>query len=150
MPFWRLKPVSEIHRTISLIVYPHKNRIMLKSNVEIKDQVVLNENVGEHIGYDLGLKMVKDYFDTHGEGNAQFVGKVILEKILAQPGCVGINIYKALNESKEKTYVLVGTDVDNQPIIELTAVNTNGQIRKTEGIVADRNKPVDGWFDFIQ
>jgi len=121
---------------------------MLKSNVEIKDQNVINEMVGEHIGYELGVKMVKDYFDKYQEGGAQFIGKNILNQILEQPNCVGINVYKALNEQGEKTYVIVGMDNEANPILNITAVNPNGELNKKEGIVADRNKVVDGWFDF--
>ena len=119
---------------------------MLKSNVEIKENLLVDETVGEHIGYDLGVKMVKDYYDAFGEGGAQFVGKNILQDILSQPGCIGINIYKALNEKGEKTYVLVGLDKSNNPILEITSVNTNGILEQKEGIVADRNFGF-GWFD---
>lgn len=118
---------------------------MLKSNVAIVEKNEFNEQVGEHIGYDLGVKMVKDYADRFNECGAQFVGKNILEQIIKQPGCVGINIYKALNEQGQKTYVLVGMDQCGNPILELTAVNPQGELNKSEGIVADRNKPV-GWF----
>ena len=121
---------------------------MFKSNVEILEEKLLTEQAGEHIGYDLGLKMVKDHYDAFGEGNAQFVGKNILEKILTQPDCIGINIFKALNEKGEKTYVLVGLDKENQPILEYQIVNSVGQISKTEGMVADRSKVVQGWYDF--
>ena len=121
---------------------------MFKSNVEIHEEKLLTEQAGEHIGYDLGLKMVKDHYDAFGEGNAQFVGKNILEQILTQPDCIGINIYKALNEKGEKTYVLVGLDKVNQPILEYSIVNSIGHLNKTEGIVAERSKVVQGWFDF--
>jgi hypothetical protein len=120
---------------------------MLKSNVEINDQKLLDETVGEHIGYDLGVKMVKDYHESFGEGNAQFVGKNILNEILSQPECIGINIYRALNENGEKTYVLVGIDKSNSPILENTSISKTGNIETKEGIVADRNKVVQGWFE---
>jgi hypothetical protein len=120
---------------------------MLKSKTNITDNKV-DETIGEHIGYDLGVKMVKDYYDKYGEGGAQFVGRNILQQILDQPGCIGINIYKALNEKGEKTYVLVGLDQENDPILEITSVTPNGQLNKTEGIVADRNFGL-GWFDTI-
>ena len=119
---------------------------MLKSNVEIKDEKLLDETVGEHIGYDLGVKMVKDYFQKYGEGGAQFVGRNILEQILKQPDCVGINIYKALNEVGNKTYVIVGMDKENQPILNYSTVEISGEIKEKEGIVADRNFGL-GWFD---
>ncbi len=122
---------------------------MLKSNVEIKEKTLVDETVGEHIGYDLGVKMVKDYYDAFGEGGAQFVGKNILQDILAQPGCIGINIYKALNEKGEKTYVLVGLDKSNNPILEISAVNIQGILEQQEGIVADRNFGL-GWFDTVK
>lgn len=119
---------------------------MLKSNVEIRDEKLLDETVGEHIGYDLGVKMVKDYFAKYGEAGAQFVGRNILEKILDQPDCVGVNIYKGLNETGNKTYVLVGLDKENQPILNYSAVEVSGEISQKEGIVADRNFGL-GWFD---
>jgi len=121
---------------------------MLKSNLEIKEIIAINETIGEDIGYDLGVKMVKDYFDKYQEAGAQFVGRNILEQILAQPDCIGINVYKALNEQGEKTYVLVGMDKQANPILDITAVNVNGQLDHKEGIVADRNIGV-GWFDKI-
>lgn len=121
---------------------------MLKSNVEIKEKNIINEMVGEHIGYDLGVKMVKDYFDKFQEGGAQFIGKNILNQILDQPNCVGINVYKALNEQGKKTYVIVGMDNEANPILNFTAVNKNGELNKKEGIVADRNFGL-GWFDDI-
>lgn len=119
---------------------------MLKSNVEINDQKLLDETVGEHIGYDLGVKMVKDYFEVYGEGGAQFVGKNIIEKILNQPQCIGLNIYKGLNEDGQKTYVLVGIDKENNPILNYSTVEVGGKLSQKEGIVADRNFGL-GWFE---
>jgi hypothetical protein len=118
---------------------------MLKSKAQ-EVKILVDETVGEHIGYDLGVKMVKDYYDQYGEGGAQFVGKNIIQQIIDQPNCIGINIYKALNEKGQKTYVLVGLDIENQPILEITAVNPNGELKTQEGIVADRNFGL-GWFD---
>jgi len=53
-----------------------------------------------------------------------------------------------LNEKGEKTYVLVGLDKANQPILDYSMVNSVGQLNKNDGIVADRSKVVQGWFDF--
>lgn len=121
---------------------------MLKSNVEVKEVKLLDETIGEHIGYDLGVKMVKDYFDRYGEGGAQFVGRNIIEKILSQPDCIGMNIYKGVNEAGEKTYVLVGIDKENNHILNYSTVEISGEISKKEGIVADRNFGL-GWFDTV-
>jgi hypothetical protein len=90
--------------------------------------------------------MIKDYFDKYQESGSQFVGRNILEQILAQPGCIGIQIYKGLNETGQKSYVLTGVNKDGHPILEITAVNPNGEIKKEEGIVADRNVEKIGWF----
>jgi hypothetical protein len=121
---------------------------MSVKNIEIKNENLVDETVGEHIGYDLGVKMVKDYYDKYGEGGAQFIGKNILLEILSQPGCIGINVYKALNEKNQKTYVIVGLNSNNEPILNYPVVNLNGQLDQKEGIVADRNFGL-GWFDTV-
>ena len=120
---------------------------MLKKEALIEEKN-LHANIGEHIGYELGAKMVKDYYDKYQEAGSQFVGRNILDQILAQPGCIGIKIFKALNEVGDKTYVLTGVSQDGQPMFDVTAVNQNGEIKKQEGIVADRNGGA-GWFDDV-
>jgi hypothetical protein len=114
----------------------------------VKNEPLVHANVGEHIGYELGAKMIKDYFDTYNEVGSQFVGRNILEKILEQPNCIGIRIFKALNENGEKTYVITGVDESGKPILELTAVNPSGELSKNEAIIADRNINM-GWWDLI-
>lgn len=106
----------------------------------------LHAQVGEHIGYELGAKMIKDYYDKYNEGGCHFVGREIVEKILNQPGCIGIKIFKALNEKDEKTYVFVGVGQDEELILENTYINSVGDIIKEEGIVADR-KIGNGWYN---
>jgi hypothetical protein len=120
---------------------------MLKKEALIAEKQ-LSANIGEHIGYELGAKMIKDYFDKYQEGGSQFVGRNILDQILAQPGCMGIKIFKALNEAGEKTYVLTGVNQEGNLMLEVTAVNPNGEMKKQEGIVADRNDQ-DGWVEIF-
>jgi hypothetical protein len=120
---------------------------MLKSKVEVREKPLLDEKVGEDIGYDLGVSMVKAYFDEHGEGNAQFIGKEILTKLLNQHGCIGMNIYNAINEKGEKTFVLVGLDRENNPILETSIITPDGRLDSKQGIVADRTKGTQGWFE---
>lgn len=122
---------------------------MLNNETTIREEMKLDANVGEHIGYELGAKMIKDYFDQHKETGYQFIGRNIIEKILAQPGCIGINLFKALNEKGEKTLVVTGVNEFGKPIIEITAVNPKGEINKIEGIVADRNREVPGWYEIF-
>jgi hypothetical protein len=120
---------------------------MAKNEVLTQENVALHAGIGEHIGFELGAKMVKDYYDTYQEGGCHFVGRNIVEKIFAQPGCVGIKIFKALNEKGEKTYVFVGVNGDGSLMLEIPVVNVNGEMKIEEGIVADR-KIVEGWFLF--
>lgn len=99
----------------------------------------LTSSVGEHIGFELGAKMVKEFQDAYpNESIGVFVGKDIIESLLAQPGCVGIKMFNALNELGQKTLVFVGLDNAGRHIIEYTTIDRNGQMLKNDGIVADR------------
>lgn len=120
----------------------------MQNQETVKNEPIMHANVGEHIGYELGAKMIKDYYDTYNEAGSQFVGRNIIERILQQPGCIGIKIFKALNEQGEKTYVLTGVDCNGKTMLELTAVNPQGELNKHEAIIADRNIN-SGWWDLI-
>jgi len=121
---------------------------MLNKETILRDEMKLHADVGEHIGYELGAKMVKDYYDKYSEAGSQFIGGNILHKILSQPNCVGIKVFNALNEKSEKTFVIIGVDNTGSPILNYAIVNPYGEIKKTEGIVADRIER-DGWVDWI-
>ncbi|MBC6492633.1 hypothetical protein ACFSQD_18315 [Flavihumibacter stibioxidans] len=95
--------------------------------------------VGEDIGQELGAKMVKDFQDSFPTENQwHFVGRNIIEQILNQPNCSGIRFYNGLDEVGQKTLVLVGLDCEGQVISEYSAIDTNGEYNKIQGIVADR------------
>jgi hypothetical protein len=119
---------------------------MLKKEQLIEEKASISVSTGEHIGYELGAKMIKDHFDKFQMPGAQFVGRNILEQILSQPGCIGIKIYNALNEKGERTYVLTGADSNGKDILTITAVSPEGILEKSEGIVADKNVG-GGWFE---
>jgi hypothetical protein len=119
---------------------------MLNKETAIREEKVLNANVGEHIGYELGAKMIKNYCDEYNEVGAHFIGRNIIEKILSQPDCIGIKIFKALDEFTQQTYVFTGVDSDGKVILELTAITPCGEIKTSEGIVADRIRR-EGWFN---
>lgn len=110
--------------------------------------------VGEEINHELGAKLVKDFQDAHpSENTANFIGRNILEKILAQPDCQGIRFYNAINEIGRKTLVYVGIDGDGQIISKSVGVNQQGELVKAKGIVADRTTGPDddaanwNWFE---
>jgi hypothetical protein len=104
----------------------------------------LKENlaqVGEEVGLELGTQMVKNYRQANPTDVQWYmVGREIIEKILAQPGCVGLKFYNAYNESGEKTLVYVGIDQNGQVILEYSVINVEGQLGEEKGIVADRIK----------
>jgi hypothetical protein len=120
---------------------------MRKNEQLIDEKAAVSTATGEHIGYELGAKMIKDHYDKFQMPGAQFVGRNILEQILAQPGCIGIKVYNALNEKGERTYVMTGADANGKDILTITAVSPVGLLEKSEGIVADRAIG-GGWYDY--
>jgi hypothetical protein len=97
------------------------------------------EAIGEEIGLELGTQMVKSYQQANpSDVHSYLIGRNIIEQILAQPGCVGIQFYNAYNEIGEKTLVYVGVDEFGKSILEYKVVNSAGQLNLEKGIVADR------------
>ena len=105
--------------------------------------------IGEAISHELGAKMVKDFQDAHPEETiGNYIGRDILEKLLSQPGCMGIRFYNAINEMGRKTLVYVGIDENNQIIEKYTCINSAGELFIDDGTVADRAgapDPEDSW-----
>jgi hypothetical protein len=95
--------------------------------------------IGEEITHELGAEFIRDYQQAHPtDVKAYVIGKDIINQILAQPGCVGIQFYNAINELGEKTLVYVGLDANSQPIIKYTSINQAGVLSTEKAIVADR------------
>lgn len=95
--------------------------------------------IGEEITHELGAEFIRDYQKAHPtDVKAYVIGKEIINQILAQPGCVGIQFYNAINEKGEKTLVYVGLDANSQPIIKHTSINQAGVLSTEKAIVADR------------
>lgn len=106
------------------------------------------EAVGEEIGSELGAKMVKDFQDSFpSEIPSYHIGRNILDRILAQPGCVGIRFYMGINELGQKTLVYVGVDNTDSLITEYQAISNDGLLVHEKGIVADRSKVQSGSTD---
>ena len=51
-----------------------------------------------------------------GRMRGGFFGREVLEKILAQPGCVGFRIYHATHAKGHDTFVIVGADADGRDL----------------------------------
>ena len=97
--------------------------------------------VGEEIGLELGTQMVKSYQEANPTDVKWYmIGREIIEKILAQPQCVGIRFYNAINEIGQKTLVYVGVDGNGKPIIQYAVINKEGLLENKNGIVADRTR----------
>lgn len=105
-------------------------------------ELLVKENlalVGEEVGLALGTEMVSNYRKANPTDVQWYmVGREIIEKILAQPGCVGLKFYNAFNEVGQKTLVYVGINEIGETILEYSVINTEGQLAKEKGIVADR------------
>lgn len=96
-------------------------------------------SIGEEISHELGAKMVKDFQDANPEESVgNYIGRDILERILAQPGCQGISFFNAINEMGKKTLVYVGVDENNELITSNIKVQNDGKLVRERGIVADR------------
>jgi hypothetical protein len=113
---------------------------------------------GADIGYEKGAKMIKSYYDQNPDDVlAHFMGRNMIEAILAQPGVIGIRMFHAINEVGMRQLVLVGVDAKGNNVLNFTTIGENGEMIKKKGIVADklRNCPpycgtdpllTEGWF----
>ena len=115
----------------------------------VKSQVDFS-SVGKQISHELAAKMVKNHHDTHSidDSNSYYIGRNIIDQMLAQPGCVGIRFFDAINEAGQKTLVYVGIDAKGKSILEYSTVNDQGKLAVVEGMSADKvlvDKPTD-WF----
>ncbi|MDX1936953.1 MAG: hypothetical protein SFU21_07540 [Flavihumibacter sp.] len=113
---------------------------MTKTELQKKDLRL----VGEEISHELGAQMVKDYQVANPtDVKAYYIGRNIIDQVLAQPGCVGIRFYNAYNEAGEKTLVYVGVDEFGKALVQYTVVNAAGSFETKKAIVADRSKNDD-------
>lgn len=95
--------------------------------------------IGEEIGLELGTQMVKGYQEANpSDVHSYLIGREIIDRILAQPGCVGIKFFNAYNETGSKTLVYLGVDQDGKSLVQYNVVNTEGRLESEKGIVADR------------
>jgi len=100
-------------------------------------------NVGEAIDHQLATNLIKSYQDKYPESfTGVTIGRNIIEQILAQPGCVGMRFYDAINEEGRTTLVYVGVDASGNDIMKKVVVEKGGAISTVPAIVADR-----GWQD---
>ena len=110
-------------------------------------------NVGEEIGLELGAQLISSYRTANPNATlGYYIGRNILDQVLAQPGCVGIKFYNAYNEMGEETLVYVGVNAEGNDMLEITTINTEGKLSNEKGIVADRSikgiTEEENWWEF--
>ena len=112
---------------------------MLNTKIYTKSKQTTNisAQAGEIIGYERGAKMVKNFYDQNQEQISEnFIGKNMIEAILAQPGAVGITIISGVTAEGAAKPVLVGVDAEGNYILNVTSITANGQLQKQKAIVA--------------
>lgn len=92
---------------------------------------------GEDIGYEKAAKLVKNFYDQNpDDAIAHFMGREMIEKILAQPGVAGIRMFNGTNEMGLTQPILVGVNEQGENIVEFSTIGDDGEIAKNKGIVA--------------
>lgn len=95
--------------------------------------------VGEEISHELAANFVSAYKEANpGDISGYVIGRNIIDHILAQPGCVGMRFYNALNEEGRKTLVYVGVDASGNDMMKKVVVEESGKLSTVPAIVADR------------
>lgn len=103
--------------------------------------------VGENIGLSEGIALVNAFKNANPTATqGYYIGRNIIEQILAQPGCVGINFRKCLTNENQEHLVYTAVDADGKDILEYSVVNTTGDIVKQDAIVADKTL----WWDDLK
>ena len=95
-------------------------------------------SVGGEISHETANDFVKGYEQANPTGIAGYaLGRNIIEKILAQPGCVGMRFHYGLNDEGQKTLVYYGMDANGNDLMKQTVVTENGALNNEPAIVAD-------------
>ena len=120
----------------------------MQKELQVKKDIAA---IGEEISHELGADMINAYRKAYpGDVAGVRVGRNIIEHILAQPGCVGISFYNALNEEGRKTLVYVGLDAAGKDMIKTVVVEKpNGGLSTIPAIVADRGNIFEELMNWI-
>lgn len=95
--------------------------------------------VGEDIGLTEGVQLINAFKQANPDATpGYYIGRNIIEQILSQPGCVGINFRKCLTNLNEEHLVYTGVDADGKDILQYSVVTNTGDVVKQNAIVADR------------
>jgi hypothetical protein len=91
----------------------------------------INGKENHRIPLEAARKMTKRFRDANKGGprkvRGHAVSRGVLEEILAQPGCMGLRMYHAVDDSGEETLVIVGITAEDADL--------------TEGVIAEQTRP---------
>ena len=91
--------------------------------------MAFNGSEGEQVTLNEASAWTENFRETitHGDTLGHFFGKDIINKILDQPGCMGIRIYYGLEENGAKNLVLAGVMANEDDLVN--------------GVLGDRSVP---------
>ena len=73
---------------------------------------------GDPIALEKARSWTANYREKNpGSTEAHFFGLAIIKQILAEPGCVGIRMYYAIDDNGQKKIVLVGADANGDNLL---------------------------------
>ncbi|WP_187263322.1 hypothetical protein [Pontibacter beigongshangensis] len=76
---------------------------------------VFNGNEGGEIDLATAQAWTQNYRDMHKNEDvvkAHFFGREVLQRLLAQDGCMGARMYYGIDDSGKKQLILIGVDAD--------------------------------------
>jgi hypothetical protein len=124
----------------------------------ITKEQMISQEIGEEISLEQAAKMVKNHHDKMGAeaSHAFSISKIEIEKILNQPGCMGITFKEAINEEGIKTLVFGGIDTKGNGILEIVTVDEMGKLDFEQGKIGvikavgggSNVLPTKSWFQF--
>ena len=83
---------------------------------------------GEDFDLDLAASWTKNHREKHpDQPESHFFGKEILQKILAQDGCMGIRFYHSLNEEGKKHLIITGATADGKDQLNVGVKGAKGE-----------------------
>jgi ABC-type dipeptide/oligopeptide/nickel transport system permease subunit len=91
---------------IALFIYPSMNQSVRA------EQVSFASHKNQSISFQEAKGLLKTYERIAASDAviAQYFGKELVDKILAQPGCVGVRIYYGRHANKKQGVLLIGMD----------------------------------------
>jgi hypothetical protein len=100
-------------------------------------QNILTGSEGAEWDLKIAAEWTKNYRDKFpGETISHFFGRELLQKILAQDGCMGLRFYHAIDDSGNKHLIIVGATSDGND--QLPAQSPTDAI-STAALVANSN-----------